>query len=164
MIYPAFWNRFFLFSGRVCSPQDLIWFLQSPWRFSSLQQWVFLQPSGMVSSIFSSRLEDFLHFHSEYFSGLLEWFLLFFNLLMKNEKEILIKCIYLFTLLFFRSFQILLEGFFLFLAFCSSMSSLSSNSLQTLMSARSNGAMLWQFTFPKISFLTEITRAAGTNK
>ena len=69
------------------------------------------QPSGMVSSVFSSRLEDFLHFHSEYFSGLLEWFLLFFNLLMKNEKEILIKCIYLFTLLIFRSFQILLEGF-----------------------------------------------------
>lgn len=67
------------------------------------------QPSGMVSSVFSSRLEDFLHFHSEYFSGLLEWFLLFFNLLMKNEKEILIKCIYLITLMFFRIFQILLK-------------------------------------------------------
>ena len=63
----------------------------------------------MVSSIFSSRLEDFLHFHSEYFSGLLEWFLLFFNLLMKNEKEILIKCIYLITLMLFRTFQILLK-------------------------------------------------------
>ncbi len=84
--------------------------LQSSGRFSSPFQW-FFQPSGMVSSVFSSRLEDFLHFHSEYFSGLLEWFLLFFNLLMKNEKEILIKCIYLFTLLFFRSFQILFEGF-----------------------------------------------------
>ena len=95
--------------------------------FLHLFQW-FFQSSGMVSSIFSpdlqstrlddfsSRFEDFLHFSSEWFSSLLEWFLLFFNLLMKNEKEILIKCIYLITLTL-QDFSDSFWRFHLFLAF-----------------------------------------------
>ena len=61
-ISPAFWDGFFYFQAGTVVHKTR-WFLQSLWRFSSPQQWIILQPSGMVSSIlqltYEKRKRDF---------------------------------------------------------------------------------------------------------
>ena len=96
-------------TGPECqkSIDNLGLFLQSSGRFSSLFQWIFSQLSGMVSSILQWGR----------WSNPTFW-RVFFSLFMKNEKEVLIKCIYLITLMLFRIFQILLQVLFV-LASCS---------------------------------------------
>ena len=103
----------------------------------------------------SSRLGSFLHLFNEYFSSFLEQFLQFSNdaddpiqrfgrfssaSFMKNEKEILIRCIYLITLKLLRDSEILQQVWFVF-GFLLHNDSFLSNTLQTLICPMISGLM-----------------------
>ena len=107
--------------GRTYCPQDLIQFLQSSGRFYSLFQWIFFQLSGIFSSIL-----QWCRWSNPTF-----WEV-FFSFFMKNEKEILIRCIYLITLCSTGTVRFF-SRFWSFLASCSTQFIfLLSNTYQTL--------------------------------